>query len=377
MPIQDKVVTWFLQNILVPRQEIIDKPGFIVSTVSEENKKINVRELLLPEGLFEKIEKMITQKYGEEGRHVLYSVGKKFGYVYASLSGFPQLGTAKDKDVENFAYFFVRYMAGTYASEASHQIDLKSKTFKITLKDYLICRNDGIGLLMTDGGCAGIWAWVCDDYSVEAIQDKCQGRGDQTCEVLCAPAPVLKNMSKSFFVEKSKFSYSLNDEYIIRNKIRETTNSKNSLRALLDNRFFDYNSGKMLYNGKRFFLDDADILYIIEKDIGDSFKKDNILFEAAFEEGKEIAKAYANKSWSKFITDFFGASGFGDIIVLDTKKPRIGLVYYPWSILSAKSEYQIIRGLLSGIITICSGEDVSLKLLNIKENEFLTITVSV
>ena len=177
MVLQDKIVTWFLQNVIIPRQEIIDKPGFLVTTISEKNQKAYMRDLLLSEGFFEKLEKRVVDQYKDLGRQTLYSAGKKFGYIYAELSRFPQINRVKDRDLENFIFFLVRYIEGTYASDATHELDLKNKTFKIKLKNYIVCRHDGIGLVMTDGGIAGIGAWLYNDTSVEGVQTKCRAGG--------------------------------------------------------------------------------------------------------------------------------------------------------------------------------------------------------
>lgn len=102
-----------------------------------------------------------------------------------------------------------------------------------------------------------------------------------------------------------------------------------------------------------------------------------MLFDAAFQEGEKISKAYGGKDWNKFITDFFSAIGFGDIAILDAKNPKIGLIYYPWTKLLTDSKHTIIRGLLSGIISECIGQKINLELLNTDARDFLTITLGV
>ena len=371
----DKIVTWFIQNVITPRQEIIDKPGFIILTISPKESKMYMRDLLLPEGLFEKIETKVVRKYGEAGKQALYSAGKKFGYVYASSSGFPQIGKSKEKDIRNFIYFLVRYVAGTYASDATYEVNLKTRTFKINLKDYVICRHDGIGLVMADGGIAGIWAWACDDPTMEGTQIKCQGRNDERCEVICAPVNELKKTVTSIFVETNVPTYPFDNEYEIKNQIRETTYSKNSLKTLLDGKFFEYRGGILSYKGRRMFLDDSYVSFILEDEICELPGGTDILFEAAFEEGKEIAEAYGKSDWGKFITDYLSALGFGDIAVLDTKNPKIGLIYYPWTKLNLNFKYILLTGFLSGIITQCTGKKSLIELLGTTSKEYLTVMV--
>jgi len=40
MPVKDRVVTWWIKNIITPQREIIDKPGFIVTTFTEKKRTI-------------------------------------------------------------------------------------------------------------------------------------------------------------------------------------------------------------------------------------------------------------------------------------------------------------------------------------------------
>ena len=68
MPVKDRVVTWFIKNILLPKREIIDKPGFIVNTFGGKNQAIHLRELFLSEQLFELIENRIVHHYGDQGK---------------------------------------------------------------------------------------------------------------------------------------------------------------------------------------------------------------------------------------------------------------------------------------------------------------------
>jgi len=55
------------------------------------------------------------------------------------------------------------------------------------MKDYIVCRKNGRGEIFSEGGIAGIWSYVCQDPTIEAVQIKCQGRGDPECEVIAAP----------------------------------------------------------------------------------------------------------------------------------------------------------------------------------------------
>ena len=374
--IKDKLVTWFLQNMIIPHHEIIDKPGFILSNITtEEGKKTYIRDMLLPEFFFENIETEIVKKYGQKGKDVLYTVGNKYGYLYASMQSFPVIAKTNEKTILSFAYIFARYLEGTDASEVKYDVNLKERIFRVWLKDYIICKNDGIGLMMTDGATGGIWAWVCGDNSIEGIQKSCQGNGAESCEVVCGPVKSLDGLSEMVHKETNLLSYAIDEEYESKNKIRTTRYAKNSLKMLLDNKLFDYKSGIFSYKGKRFLMNESHILFLIEDSIGNLPEGVDILFECSFKTGEELAKTYGGNDWNKFITDFFPALGFGDIAVLDQKTPRIGISYYPWSKLFQNSKYVIIIGILSGVISECINKEVILALEQVKVGEYVDIVL--
>jgi len=190
MDIKDRISSWFIRNIVLPKVEDISQPGFIIIPTTIKKEKINMRELFLSESLIELIENMIS-KYIKNGNFSLYSIGKKFGYTYSYLSDFP---TINNKKIETFAYFVVRWVEATYASNIYHKIDIKSKIFSLRMKDYIVCRHNGKGYLVGYGGIAGIWSYVMQDLTIEAVQPKCQGRGDKECLVIAAPYETLIKM---------------------------------------------------------------------------------------------------------------------------------------------------------------------------------------
>ena len=355
----------------------MDKLGFIITTISEKDSKTYMRETCFCRKGFLENRKNGGRKYGDVGRQALCSAGKKLGYVYASLSRFPQITKTNEKEIINFAYLLVRYIGGTYAGSAAHELDIKTRTFKMNLKEYVVCRHDGIGLVMTDGGIAGIWAWACADPSIEGVQIKCQGRGDDQCEVLCAPIEHLQNASKTLLLETSMPQYKFDEEYSVRNQIVDAIYSKNSVKTLLDAGFLEYKGGVMSYKGRRLFLDDAHVLFILEDEVCRLEGGSDVLFECAYDEGKEIAEAYKSSNWQDFITDYLSALGFGDIAVLDHTNPRVALINYPWTKLAKDSKYTIMAGLLSGIISKCTGKETKLGLLSTHLNSHLTITLGV
>lgn len=376
MPVKDRVVTWFIQNIVIPRREIIDKPGFVVTTFTEKNQTTYLRELFIPERLFELIENRIVQEYGEQGKQVLYSAGKKFGYLYASMSNFPTIKDCTEKELSDFAYLFVRYMEVTSARQAKHEIDFKDKMFTISFKDYIVCRNNGLGHIMTEGGSAGVWAYEMQDKSLEAVQLECEGRGNQRCFVICAPEQKIQEKTNNFFREQQMSERTFDDVYKTMNEIRQTTYSQNSMKTLLDTGFFEYDEGSFFYKNIRFFGCESHILYLLEREIAKLENGEQVLFDACFEYGKTLRETYGETDYQKFISDFFPALGFGDIAVLDADKLSIATIYYPWTVFSETSKYIIFRGIMSGFVSSSLEKKIEFKNFNIDMGNYLTLTMS-
>ncbi|MDH7516923.1 MAG: hypothetical protein QHH19_01040 [Candidatus Thermoplasmatota archaeon] len=376
MPVKDKLVTWYIQNIIIPRREIIDKPGFVVTMFTEQKYTTYLREFFLPEPLFEIIESKIIEYYGEQGKQALYSAGKKFGYLYASMSNFPTIKDATKKEFAEFIYFFVRYIESTYSEQADHNLDIDQKLSTMSVREYIVCRHNGLGYIMTDGACAGICAYEFQDKTIEGIQLQCQGRGDEECYILCAPKEKIQEKTNKILIETNLFEQELNNEYKALNEIRETKYSQNSLKHLIDLGFFEFKQGILSYKNMRFFPCESNIIYLIEEEIGKLKDGEQHLFDACFEYGKILQEKYGDNDFQKFLIDFFPALGFGDVFVLDLQKPSIAAVYYPWTIFSNQSKFIIFRGVMSGIVSGALGKKILFKNYDIDIKSYLTLIIS-
>lgn len=377
MPLKDSIVSWYIQNIFLPKREIIDKPGFIVTTFTEDKETTYLREIFVSEMLFEEIENKVVQEYGEIGKQVLYSAGKKFGYTYAQISTFPSINMVSEKEFKDFAYFLVRYIEGMFSTKAKHSIDVENKIFEISFGDYIVCRHNGLGYIMGSGGTAGIWSYALQDASIEGIQLKCQGRGDNECKFLCSPQKIMGEKGLDCLCETNMTKLEYGEEYKAINIIRDTTYSHNSLKDLLDSGFFEYEQGMLTFNSIRFFPVESHILYILENEILRLENGEKFLFQVCMGYGRRIAKLYTGDDWVSFLADFFPALGFGDIAVLDFEQPKIASMFYPWTTFSDKSKYIIFRGMISGIISELSGVETVLGSCDSDLGEYFSITMSV
>jgi predicted hydrocarbon binding protein len=265
MVIKDRVIGWFIRNILIPGTEIIKHPAFIICRVGGKKESTYLREFFWAEKLYSILEKKIIEQYGEKGHQVLYDIGKKFGYLYSSISNFPNMKKYKIREIENFIPFFILYIEATYAKKMSYK--LEDKIYKMFMDNYIVCTYNGIGHFFSDGGSAGVWAWMLQDPTVEAIQPKCQGRGDPQCEVIAAPYETLVKMGYKPLKCRELENLELDEQYEQFNQIRSTRWVKHSLRSLIDSGFFEFKHGQVTYEGERFFLCEASFRYILEKEL--------------------------------------------------------------------------------------------------------------
>lgn len=364
MAFRDKATSWFIRNILLPKYEIIDNPGFVVTTFTEHNKKKYLRDLFIPEDLFVEIEKEIVAKFGEKGKQSLYSAGKKFAYGYASMSNFPTRTTVPSDDFKKFARFLIGYVNCMYATNLSEEMKIEKEMFKIKMDDYIICRKNGQGQIMTEGAIAGMWAYAIDDKTIEGVQTKCEGRGDGYCEMICAPSVYLKEQKLNFLKETNLIKQPQDYIYKQMNSIQKTAFAKNSLKALVDSGFFTYKGAVLKFKEERHFYCESHILYIIEKELEELKGGKDCLFNASFRYGKNFAQKLNESNFSKFIMDYLPALGYGDILIKKEAGKYIVLVnYFPWTKLSSNSKYVIFRGMLSGMLSGFLGKEINLKMI--------------
>ena len=76
---------------------------------------------------------------------------------------------------------------------------------------------------------------------------------------------------------------------------------------------------------------------------------------------KKIAEISGKQDPCKFITDFFPALGFGDVLAV-TKKGEYEIIvnYFPWLGMYKDIGFTMFRGMLSGVISGFTGKKVEL-----------------
>lgn len=364
MVVKDRIVTWFIRNIIIPRMEDIDHPGYIVSHLDRSNKSNIVRQILSPESLFVEIEEKVFKQFGMKGRKALYRAGKTFGYDYGISNNFKTLNKSSKKEIKKLISYLVPYIETLYASNMSYEIDMDKQVFRLELDNFVVCRKNGIGDIITSGAIAGFWSVIMDNPDIEGVQFECQGRGDPKCNLICAPKKELKKMNYSYFDTPAVKVLQTNSEYQVRNQIKKTTHITKSLKTLVGSNIFDYKHGVLKYKDDRYFITEAslpDLLEIYLSKLGAG----RLLFDVAFEFGSRICQY--NKD-TNFFSDYLSALGWGEVIFnISQKTVKILSNHLPWTMYSDKTKKLVFCGLLSGLVSEYLNKRTELKLTNISK----------
>ncbi|VVC04020.1 Uncharacterised protein [Candidatus Bilamarchaeum dharawalense] len=358
MPVSDSITGWFIRNILLPNAEDIRSAGFVLSKFSEGGQTISLREFFFPESFYTIFETKIAKKLGKKGEQSLYSVGKKFGHRYAKLSYFKKSNQLDRKHFEDFMYMFTRYIEVIYAKKLSHKIIHEKKLIELTADSYVGCEKNGLGYLLLIGAWTGGWSFLMDDPHVEGVQTKCQGRGDKECKLICAPESNLKKSGLSVLCESSLDDLQEDYKtYSILNQVYPTVNNNYSLRELIENKIFDYQSGKLFYNKERMVGIEASMYYMVDNGFSKNKITKVILFESAFDSGKAIS---AGKD-ILFVQRFLAGIGFGDVQVVSAgKNYEVAFNHFPWTVFSQDCDFTLLSGFTSGMLSGCSNKKIIL-----------------
>jgi predicted hydrocarbon binding protein len=243
-------------------------------------------------------------------------------------------------------------MEATYAKKLEYAADIKSKRYEMKMEDYIVCSHNGIGQIFSDGGCAGVWAYILQNPDIEGVQVKCQGRGDKICDVLCMPSAELKKMKLKPFQERKLENLELEQGYQSINEIRAATFSSYSFKSLIDSGFFAFSHGVAEHNKMRYFGLEASYIYMLEEELKKINGAEKVIFDTAFDFGKNVAEKDKTDNAKKFVADFMSALGWGDTMI--TKKHGKYIIisnYYPWTMFSKDSNFIVYSGIISGLFS--------------------------
>jgi len=368
---KDKLLGWFIRNLL-NRLRIINIPGFLLFKIQGTNSY--GRQVLLPEDLVAELEERMRSNSTE-----LYSLGKKFGYNYVAIQNIPTISKCSRKKFLFYTYFLVRSVECVYADRLKHKIDYDRRIFRLKMKNYIICRKNGLGYIFSMGGIAGVWAYIVENNSVEAVKPECEGRGARECLVIAAPYKELLEMGYEPITCKELESLEITRQYIEINRVRTRKYARYSLESLINSNFISYKHGQMVYRNERFFLVEASFLYTLEKELAKIENGLETLWQCSFNFGRILEKVSNRPEPCKFIMDFIPALGFGDILALKRENKYEIIVYcFPWTKWYKDIDFTLFRALLSGIISEYEKKEVRLENIEkeITEENGLSLYIS-
>lgn len=352
MKIKDDIVGFYIKRFIMSRGFIIDKPGFISFRISGKTN-VFARQIVFPESFFIELEKKVVELTGEEGKKLLYSIGKKFGYSFGAIGKFENIKDHPGEKVKDWISIATKFVEGVYANEVAYEIDVKNRIVDYTLKNFAICRKLGYDFFLASGGAAGLLSWMFQDPTIEGVLYESIKTGDfYTCKVKCAPKPVLKKFAKDFYTETNLEGLDQDEQtYRTLNQESPIQYSK-SFQSYINSGVFTYSKGLITYGNERFLPVEVSGLFLLERGLSVNNKLKKIIFDATFLTGESILANY-NSTDVNDLLEFLSALGWGEVLLFKSqgKKYNVSVRYFPWTKWYKGVDYIIFSGLLSGFFS--------------------------
>lgn len=348
--IGESFINWFVNNFILTSYIDYKKPGYIIVSFKSEGKEVYFRDLLLPEELFVDIEKRVVEEYKDKGKQVLYNIGVTLGYIFADMFNVPTVKTHEKNKLENYFNFAFKFNFSTWAKSAKiDKLDIDNHSVDFLFDDHIICRKNGLGLIITTGAEAGSGKFFFADDSLEVVQIKCCGKGDKFCQTIWRSDKELKKQKIDFIKGKcldSIKNYGLEKE---NNLVKPATFCKKAAFDYIQAKIFVWKDNKLTFKDNTLFDCNAILYYLIEVHIGELKKGDKLLFDIGFNYGKKIG---INNS-AQLIPDLLSSLGFGDTVITQSNnKIQITIKHFPWSVLEKNvKEFSLMKGFTSGILS--------------------------
>lgn len=364
---QKKTKQWFIKNIILPNNEIIDKPGFILYQFEVKGKNAFMREILFPEKMLSCIETQIKEKQGEKGVSALYRAGKRWGNRFAKGALFPQKSKNDEKTIRDFLNGFAKFCESVYSTKFEIvEANLKKEQLKLKGKDVIVCSVGGVGEVFL-GAWVGVWAHINEDKNIEGKQITCQGNKEKECVFYCAKKEAVLREEK---IEEGK-ECKIEQEFY---KLNTSHNPKSefSLARFLELGNIKYEGGFFKIKEDRLVLHEASSIYFIEDELR-KIKCDKIVFECAYKYFEEFAKGKTKE----FLIGFLMSTGWGEVNIFKNKgKYTAQIVNFPWVSLAQKIEFQMVCGAISGFLSAVEKRKIVLKKEQISTmHDYLEITL--
>ena len=353
MGIKDTFVSLYIKKFVMPHSLVIDKPGFVNFNLSGKTSMF-ARQVIMPESFLVGLESRLISKFGDKGKQMLYSLGKKFGYRFALIGNFIKRGDVPESELAEFVGIVSKFVEGTYASEISGDFDVPNSSIRYRLKNFIVISKLGYGYFLPVGGTAGLVARLFNDSSIEVINSSKDGEYDI---LECAPLEKLKQKFSNLLVEDDLSGLEVEPEYAPVNQVQEIS-SATSFKQLLDSGYFSYADGIIKHGDQRYFLLEISGWYLLEKELSKNAEAMNVLCECAIETGRDLPTTGSTAEICQILT----ATGWGNPMILSSSgKASVVMTHVPWTKYYLEVKFSILNGFLSGMLSRVYGREVRLK----------------
>ncbi|MEW6748101.1 MAG: hypothetical protein AB1295_00125 [Candidatus Micrarchaeota archaeon] len=361
-----RLKSWFMKNIILPNNEIIDKPGFIIYQFQEKGKNSFMREILFPELMLADIESRAHRLAGKKADLALYRAGKRWGYRFADGALFPKRSKTGKKAFRTFFSDFVKFCETVYSAGFSGTMDLPKMEITMRGEDVIICSISGRGEVFL-GAWVGVWGYMCETRGMEGKHTKCQGRGAKECVFVCAPAKTLGFSEKMHWGQEME----IEPQFFKLNSPHEVL-SEFSLKRFLEMGNITYEGGFFRKGNDRLVLHESSSIYFIEDELERMGAKD-VVFDSAFDYFREFSKWHT----MEFFIGFLMATGWGEIKIFKEGKGYLVMIKnFPWTSLAGSIGFGMVRGAFSGFLSGKDKEEILFKRLKTNlHNGYLELTM--
>mgnify|MGYP000192954637 CR=1 FL=1 len=118
---------------------------------------------------------------------------------------------------------------------------------------------------------------------------------------------------------------------------------------------------RLKYRQYRHFICESSLFYFVEQELEKLVGGGQILFDSAFEYGRELAEFQTDsvkEVAKKYVMDYLSAIGFGDVHIRERNGFELISHYFPWTELADEINFSLFRGLASGLMTGLLGKNV-------------------
>lgn len=347
-----------------------NSPGYLLHP-SASDSRLFIRNIIFTESFFVELTKTLIEKKGDDGKQMLYTAGKQYGYRFAVLNRYPKGNVNK---------VTIRPLWDLHKSLAhmeeiiTHHVDPQLKLAEIEIEDLIVASKSELWYSPVSVG-AGLWCYLNGDYSLESSAKK-SAKGKYI--LLLGPREILAE--KGFeVIESDKIPRNFdNSEYMLHNQSMMKLGNNFTLKKLIEDKEIILRKGSMYLSNSedRIFILELSRMYGLEELIDEGF-----IIEASHKSFYDIG--LYNKSPKdpyNRLSEFLTAFGFGLVYILkDKDKILITFNGYPW--FPPKPEntsFAYIKGAITGFLDGATGKKHKIESVSPKmEGNVFVVSVEV